>query len=78
MGIFFYIHSVALAEDIVIDEKSFEHKNATAKIADFYNQVDEGYKQNAYNCWIAAGLYIITLFVAVWQFRQNQHNAHRI
>jgi len=66
MGIFFYIKSVALVEDLPLDEtyKPSEYKK-------FLADVDAAYIQNAYNCWIAACLYIGTLLVAGHQFYMN-------
>ena len=39
MGIFFYVNSVALAEDVPIDHEKI------SDTADFYNLMDAGYKQ---------------------------------
>nr|CAD7456133.1 unnamed protein product [Timema tahoe] len=62
MGIFYYVKSVALAEDLPGLEENF-------KTADeFYAKADVGYTQNAYNCWIAACLYILTMLFSGHQF----------
>lgn len=64
MGLFFYNHSVALIEDLPLAE----HYNTTAK---FYEDADKAYAQNAYNCWVATVLYILTLLLSVQQFRAH-------
>ncbi|CAH1116339.1 unnamed protein product [Phaedon cochleariae] len=68
MGIFYYIGAVALAEDI--PEVEF-HGN----LDQFYTSVDKGFQQNAYNCWIAALLYLITLAVSAHQFWANNRSS---
>lgn len=69
MGVFYYVGSVGLAEDLVAMEENF----ATAE--EFYTAAENGYMQNAYNCWIAACLYIFTLLVSGHQFYQNSRNS---
>ncbi|XP_065167079.1 ribonuclease kappa [Atheta coriaria] len=69
MGIFYYIHSVALAEDLPGLEEGF----ATSE--EFYAHVNRGYNQNAYNCWIAACLYLVTLVVSGHQFWANSRSS---
>ena len=46
MGVFFYINSVALIEDINLKE---EYEDMSQLRTD----MDKGYQQNALNCWIA-------------------------
>ena len=46
MGVFFYINSVALIEDINLEE-SYESMDRLR------TDMDKGYQQNALNCWIA-------------------------
>ncbi|KAG8223486.1 hypothetical protein J437_LFUL004954 [Ladona fulva] len=65
MGICYYVQSVALAEDIFIDETE------TKAINDFYSAAERGYLQTAYNCWIAALFYIFTLVISGHQFYVN-------
>ncbi|XP_046387990.1 ribonuclease kappa-B [Ischnura elegans] len=64
MGIFYYVQSVALAEDIAL-EGSFSN------IEEFYSVAERGYTQTAYNCWIAALFYIFTLVISGHQFYVN-------
>ncbi|XP_066999566.1 ribonuclease kappa-B [Anabrus simplex] len=71
MGIFYFQRSVALAEDLPgLGENA---KFNTTK--SFYNRADLGYTQNAYNCWIAACLYILTLLVSGHQFYVNSRSS---
>lgn len=68
MGVFYYVESVALAEDVPKVEKY------TTK-EDFYSKMTAGYQQNAYNCWIAALLYLITMAVSAHQFWLNNRSS---
>jgi len=68
MGIFYYIEAVALAEDVPEVE---EYKS----LDDFYTQMSHGYQQNAFNCWIAALLYLITLAFSAHQFWLNNRSS---
>ncbi|XP_076178227.1 ribonuclease kappa [Ptiloglossa arizonensis] len=68
MGIFFYVKSVALVEDLSLLEH-FE------KLEDFYAEADRGYKQNAYNCWIAACIYVLTFLLSGHQFYLNSRSS---
>nr|CAD7590150.1 unnamed protein product [Timema genevievae] len=69
MGIFYYVKSVALAEDL----PGLEEKFNTAD--EFYAKADVGYTQNAYNCWIAACLYILTMLFSGHQFYVNSRSS---
>ncbi|GAB0091952.1 Ribonuclease kappa [Sergentomyia squamirostris] len=64
MGVFYYIHSVALIEDLPLEE----HYSGPVE---FYAEADKAYSQNAYNCWIAACIYVLTLVVSGQQFYAN-------
>ncbi|KAG5894941.1 hypothetical protein JTB14_023290 [Gonioctena quinquepunctata] len=69
MGVFYYIKAVALAEDIPEVEIHNNDLNA------FYLEVDKGFQQNAYNCWIAALLYLITMAISAHQFWANNRSS---
>ncbi|KAG4067516.1 hypothetical protein HA402_005288 [Bradysia odoriphaga] len=68
MGVFYYIHSVALIEDLPLEE----HYSDPNK---FYAAADAAYSQNAYNCWIAACIYVLTLLLSGQQFYANSRTA---
>ncbi|KOX70789.1 Ribonuclease kappa [Melipona quadrifasciata] len=70
MGIFFYTKSVALVEDLPIEEEE-----TFSKATDFYAAADRGYKQNAYNCWIAACIYVLTFLFSGHQFYINSRSS---
>lgn len=69
MGVFFYVKSVALIEDLPLEGKTF------ASATEFYEEVDRGYKQNAYNCWIAACIYVLTFLFSGHQFYLNSRSS---
>jgi len=68
MGVFYWVGAVALAEDI----PEVEFKGDLDK---FYNDVNNGFQQNAFNCWIAALLYLITLAISAHQFWANNRSS---
>ncbi|XP_076246056.1 ribonuclease kappa [Calliopsis andreniformis] len=68
MGLFFYVKSVALVEDLPI-KKTFNN------VKDFYTEADRGYQQNAYNCWIAACIYVLTFLFSGHQFYINSRSS---
>ncbi|XKL59044.1 hypothetical protein PGB90_000060 [Kerria lacca] len=69
MGFFYKIHSLALSEDLPGLDEGFTNVN------EFYAKANSGYSQNAFNCWIAACLYVITLFFSAHQFYLNSRNS---
>jgi len=71
MGFFFWRNSVALIEDLSLDE---EYESADA----FRNAIDGGYQQNAMNCWIAALLYLVTLCFSATQFWMNNRSTYNV
>lgn len=68
MGIFYYLHSVALIEDLPLKE----HYDS---VEEFYAEADKAYQQNAYNCWIAALIYVATLVLSGQQFYANSRSS---
>lgn len=64
MGLLYYVNSVALIEDIGLKEHFSSAK-------EFYDEADKAYSQTAYNCWIAACIYVLTLLFAGQQFYAN-------
>ena len=71
MGVFFYINSVALIEDIPLPKEEYDN------IKDLRRDIDMGYVQNAQNCWIAALLYLVTLCFSAQQFWMNSRASYR-
>ncbi|EFN85218.1 ribonuclease kappa [Harpegnathos saltator] len=69
MGVFFYIRSVALVEDLPLGNKNF------TSLEHFYKVADRGYMQNAYNCWIAACIYVLTFLFSGHQFYLNSRSS---
>ncbi|CAF1285504.1 unnamed protein product [Rotaria magnacalcarata] len=65
MGIFFYTQAAPLLD-------SFEFKEEEVKQDSFEIDLRNAYSQRAYNCWIAAFLYVGLLVFAGSQFMTNQ------
>jgi len=74
MGIFYYVRAVALAEDL----PGMGEEDKITSIEQFYKDAEHGYTQNAYNCWIAACLYIVTLAFSGHQFWMNSRSSLRV
>ncbi|KAI3379483.1 hypothetical protein SNEBB_005438 [Seison nebaliae] len=58
LGVFFKIHAVTLAEELPLPEE-----NVTKAM------MDHAYDKTAYNCWIAAGLYIPVLIISITKLK---------
>ncbi|XP_029677116.1 ribonuclease kappa [Formica exsecta] len=70
MGVFFYVRSVALVEDLPLGEET-----VFTSLDNFYDVMDRGYTQNAYNCWIAACIYVLTFLFSGHQFYLNSRSS---
>lgn len=64
LGIFFFVEAAPLLDD-------FEFNHNTTDINVFKDNLSHAYHQRAYNCWIAAFLYVALLLFAGVQFRTN-------
>lgn len=64
LGIFFFVQAAPLLDDF-----DFEHDVEDQKIFDA--RLKDAYHQRAYNCWIAAFLYVALLVFAGSQFITN-------
>ena len=71
MGIFFWANAVAFVEDIPL-------KESYTDMEELKSDLDTGYMQNAFNCWIAALLYLVTLCVSVQQFWMNNRATYSV
>jgi len=71
MGVFFYINSVAFIEDIPLGELY----NSTSQLR---TDMEKGYSTNAFNCWIAALLYLVTLCFSAQQFWMNNRSTYSV
>ncbi|KAE9553418.1 hypothetical protein FO519_003377 [Halicephalobus sp. NKZ332] len=62
LGIFFYAQAVTLFPDLSFGEEPF-----TPAVA------EQKYAEKATQCWIAAGMYLVTLILVFWQNKYNQN-----
>uniref|UniRef100_A0A8D1ZWX9 Ribonuclease K n=4 Tax=Sus scrofa TaxID=9823 RepID=A0A8D1ZWX9_PIG len=69
LGIFFNVHSAVLIEDVPFTEKDFE--NGPQDIYKLYEQV-------SYNCFIAAGLYLLLGGFSFCQVRLNKRKEYMV
>ena len=69
LGIFFNVHSAVLIEDVPFTEKDFE--NGPQNIYNLYEQV-------SYNCFIAAGLYLLLGGFSFCQVRLNKRKEYTV
>ena len=65
MGIFFFIEAAPLLDDFTAS------KNISSS-TEFASKLQEEFRQRAYNCWVAAFLYVGLLVFAGSQFMTNQ------
>ncbi|XP_059156428.1 ribonuclease kappa-B-like [Physella acuta] len=70
MGIFFQIRSVALFEDLKVDEHEWAAQNYSREF------IQVVYQDNAINCWIAAGIYVLLFIFAFIQQRLNARQSY--
>ncbi|KAK4311897.1 hypothetical protein Pmani_016643 [Petrolisthes manimaculis] len=70
MGVLFYAEAPALLEDLPEEPAS--------KTEEFMTIVHRGYRDNAFNCFIASCLYLVTLGVSGWQFYLNQKTTYQV
>ncbi|KAL7631808.1 UNVERIFIED_CONTAM: hypothetical protein RMT77_010138 [Armadillidium vulgare] len=71
MGVLFYAETPAFLEDLPMEGP---YENNGQYMAD----VHRGFKTNAFNCLIAACLFIITLGISAWQFYLNQKTTYQV
>ncbi|XP_004857409.2 ribonuclease kappa [Heterocephalus glaber] len=69
LGIFFNVHSAVLIEDVPFTEKDFT--NGPQNIYKLYEQV-------SYNCFIAAGLYLLLGGFSFCQARLNKRKEYMV
>ena len=72
MGVFFQIHSPALFEDIPLEEKKWAGQNYSL------TYLHEQYEVSALNCFIAAGLYVLSFIFSFVQFRMNSRQNYEM
>lgn len=67
MGVFFFVRSPGLIEDLPLNETEFMDDALHNRGAG----IDQAYQQQAYNCWIAAVLYAGLLVFSGQQLFMN-------
>ncbi|XP_068919281.1 ribonuclease kappa [Petaurus breviceps papuanus] len=70
LGIFFNVHSAVLIEDVPFTESDFT-ESGPQKIYELYEQV-------SYNCFIAAGLYLLLGGFSFCQVRLNKRKEYMV
>ncbi|CAD5228441.1 unnamed protein product [Bursaphelenchus xylophilus] len=58
LGLFFHLNAVTLFPDLTVEQLNLR-------------DVEDKYSEKAVQCWIAAGMYLVTLIVVFWQNRFN-------
>uniref|UniRef100_A0A8C8S6U3 Ribonuclease K n=1 Tax=Pelusios castaneus TaxID=367368 RepID=A0A8C8S6U3_9SAUR len=71
LGIFFNVHSAVLIEDVPFTEADFHNAQGPEKIYRLYEQV-------SYNCFIAAGLYLLLGGFSFCQVRLNKRKEYMV
>lgn len=70
LGVFFWQRSPALFEDANIDEEEWEKEKFSP------DYVRQKYEDTAYNCWIAAGLYVVLFIFSFIQQKMNSRGSY--
>uniref|UniRef100_A0AC35U7V1 Ribonuclease kappa n=1 Tax=Rhabditophanes sp. KR3021 TaxID=114890 RepID=A0AC35U7V1_9BILA len=65
LGVFFYTQAVTLYPDLHFSEESVGPDGPTT------DAIIAKYGDKATQCWVAAGMYVITFVVVVWQNKYN-------
>jgi len=65
LGLFFYMQAVTLFADLHFSE------DEVRTLSTNLNVIEQKYSEKAQQCWIAAGLYTVTLIVVFWQNKFN-------
>ncbi|XP_030043601.1 ribonuclease kappa [Microcaecilia unicolor] len=71
LGIFFNVHSAVLIEDVPLTPADFEDDHPPEKIYRLYEQV-------SYNCFIAAGIYVVLGGFSFCQVRLNKRKEYMV
>ncbi|XP_012671034.1 ribonuclease kappa-A [Clupea harengus] len=72
LGIFFSTHSAVLIEDVPFREEDMHNvQNPLLPIYELYNQV-------GYNCFIAAGIYVLVGALSFCQVRLNKRKEYLV
>ncbi|KAM4603269.1 ribonuclease kappa-A [Polymixia lowei] len=72
LGIFFKTHSAVLIEDVPLTEEDIKgDKNPLENIFGLYNQV-------GYNCFIAAGIYVLVGAFSFCQIKLNKRKEYLV
>ncbi|KAG9341630.1 hypothetical protein AGOR_G00076890 [Albula goreensis] len=72
LGIFFSTHAAVLIEDVPFTEEDMLNDgNPPQTIYGLYNQV-------GYNCFIAAGIYVVVGMISFCQVRLNKRNEYMV
>uniref|UniRef100_A0A0N5ADD0 Ribonuclease kappa n=1 Tax=Syphacia muris TaxID=451379 RepID=A0A0N5ADD0_9BILA len=66
LGVFFYVQSVTLFPDLHFPEE----ESAGAKPLSVA-MIESKYSEKATQCWVAAGMYLVTLIAVFWQNKFN-------
>lgn len=72
LGVFYKIHSVALFEDIPLKAEDWAKSNYSM------SEIHEKFDQTAYNCFIAAGIYVFLFFFSCCQQRLNSKASYEM
>jgi ribonuclease kappa len=70
LGVFFYIESPALAEDLPINEDDW------AAGGHNYTYISDLYQKVAVNCWIATGMYGATFIFSCIMLKLNMRSGY--
>ncbi|XP_076450574.1 ribonuclease kappa-like [Babylonia areolata] len=70
LGIFFWVRSPALFEDVPLGDWEANHFSK--------DYAKTKYEQNAINCWIAAAIYVVLFIFSFVQYKMNNRSNYEM
>ncbi|MFH4976955.1 hypothetical protein AB6A40_003664 [Gnathostoma spinigerum] len=68
LGVFFYVQAVSLFPDLPLEPEKNEDGSPRPLSTTL---IEDKYAEKATQCWVAAGMYLVTLIVVFWQNKFN-------
>ncbi|KAK6113428.1 putative integral membrane protein [Brugia pahangi] len=65
LGVFFYVQAVNLFPDLHFEQDEAGALPLTTAV------IEDKYAEKATQCWVAAGMYLVTLIIVFWQNKFN-------
>ncbi|CAI5448796.1 unnamed protein product [Caenorhabditis angaria] len=71
LGCSFWNQAITLFPDLEFEKCENRKETCEEYLVQTIDEIEDKYNRKAYQCWGAAGLYLVTLIVVYWQNRYN-------